>query len=430
MSNSDLSRRGSLAAILAGGAFVAGGRAAVAGLPDPLSGAALYKDVGTYDALGEHRTATPGDVATSHWLARELKRAGLAVSLQPFAFPLFEPVKCEIGLARVSIAAFPAWPVVSTAPTGLSAELAPSDAASLEGKIALLQLAYKPGGSWAIPGYGDAVLDCLHRQARAVVAVTEGPTGGYIAINALPDRYGWSAPVVLAGGSDSQALSAAVGSKVTLTSVGKTNRHTTASNVIARRPGAGKTVVVSTPKSGWFHCAGERGSGIAIFLGLARWLVRETSNDLLFVATSGHEVDQLGSSIFLRAQAPAPENVRLWLHIGANAAVQSTEITPTGITFLGTPERQRQLVVSDSLLSVTRDAFSREPGYQNPVAIGPDNAAGELRVFQKAGYRPLAGLIGMSPLFHTRRDRADVATTPQVLEGTLRAACELMRSLT
>ena len=43
---------------------------------DPMSGDALYQDVVRYDQIGHHRTGTPGDKATSKWVAEELEGAG------------------------------------------------------------------------------------------------------------------------------------------------------------------------------------------------------------------------------------------------------------------------------------------------------------------------------------------------------------------
>ena len=44
-------------------------------------------------------------------------------------------------------------------------------------------------------------------------------------------------------------------------------------NLVARLDrGAARTLIVTTPRSGWFTCAAERGSGVAAWMSLARWL--------------------------------------------------------------------------------------------------------------------------------------------------------------
>jgi hypothetical protein len=154
---------------------------------DPMSGEALYADVRAYDGLGEHRTATTCDDATWRWLAGRLRNAGLAVSLQPFAAPLFEPEHCRIALGGADIAAFPAWPVVPT--PDLDGALAPADAAALGGKIALVSVPTGAGASWAARAAGDTVMGAIGRGAAAVVVVTEGPTGEIIAPTPSPAAF-------------------------------------------------------------------------------------------------------------------------------------------------------------------------------------------------------------------------------------------------
>ena len=45
-----------------------------------------------------------------------------------------------------------------------------------------------------------------------------------------------------------------------------------------------------TPRSGWYSCASERGGGIACWLELMRTLNGRAPRDVLFVASSGHEL--------------------------------------------------------------------------------------------------------------------------------------------
>jgi len=425
-----VSRRRSLEWLLAAAASSASPPAAAEGKSDPFGGTGLYKLVQDYDALGEHRAASPGDAATTLWLSKQLATAGLKVTRQSFPVSLYRPTTCRVELGDGAVEAFPAWPPVATSAMGLRGSLATLGAGSLEGKVALVRLAFHPGGSWATPGYGDAVRAALDRGAPAVVAVTDGPTGEIIALNAATDRFAWTAPVVIVGGRDGDRLAAAAasGATVTLISYGKFDSAVHAENVVGRREGRGPTVVVTTPKSGWFHCAGERGSGIALFIAAAQWLVRETSCDLLFGASSAHELDFLGSDYFLKASAPPPDQVRLWLHLGANAAVQAVSIDADGVRPLGKPAPGR-LTASEALLPAARKAFAGQPGYESPVAFTAQSAVGELVVFQKGGYRTFVGLLGGSPLFHTRLDRTPIATSADVLDSTARAMGGLLRAV-
>jgi len=95
-----------------------------------MTGEALYEDVRTYDRLGEHRAATETDEATSAWLERRLRQAGLTVSRQSFPAPLFQPSDCRLEVEGRSIAAFPAWPVTPSPAAGVSCALAPAATAA------------------------------------------------------------------------------------------------------------------------------------------------------------------------------------------------------------------------------------------------------------------------------------------------------------
>lgn len=424
---SQIGRREALA-LLAGAGSLAGASLARAQTRDPLSGAAMMEDVKAYDALGEHRTATAADDATSLWLARRLGQAGLKASLQPFRAPLFVPARCELRVADQVVPAFPGWPVTATPEGGVSAPLAAHDDPAIAGKIAVARLPYRQGGSWAAHGFGDLMLQIAVRGPSAIVAVTEGPTGGVIALNAVPSRFRWPVPVVIAGGRYGEQLSslAAGGAPARLVSTGTSTPAATATNVVARRPGRGETLVVSTPKSGWFHCAGERGTGVAVFIALAGWLARRTDADLLFVAFSGHELDEMGGAHFMATAAPAPQSVRVWLHIGANAAMQPLSVA-NGVARPVPPSGpDRRVTATPSALGAAQRAFTAAAGYGAPRLINEVNAVGELSIFRTAGYQALAGLLGANPLFHTRADRADVATTPAVLARVAGAARDFL----
>ena len=121
---------------------------------------------------------------------------------------------------------------------------------------------------------------------------------------------------------DAERLRASVGDKVTLRLTGRMDEAAEAVNVARRlvRNEEADWSVISTPSSGWFTCAGERGPGIAALLALAEWAhARPDSLHYLFVATSGHELDFLGARLFHEAQlAPPPERTQVWLHLSAS----------------------------------------------------------------------------------------------------------------
>jgi hypothetical protein len=183
--------------------------------------------------------------------------------------------------------------------------------------------------------------------------------------------------------------------------------------------------VVSTPKSGWLHCAGERGSGIAIWLGLARWLAASTDHNLTVVAASGHEFDGYGGDQFTGRLAPKPADTRLWVAIGANVAAYDFALVDGRIVRQPGPQATRTLGCSGLLLPAAAKAFAGQRGYETPLDLDTQTAPGELGHFRKLRYRPLIGLVAGHPLHHTRLDLADV-TDGAILEPVARGLAAII----
>ncbi|MDB5475817.1 MAG: hypothetical protein JWP49_1328 [Phenylobacterium sp.] len=409
-------RRGAALAGLGAAALPMSARAA----GDPLSGAALYGDVVRYDGFGEHRTGTPGDLATSGWLAKELRTAGYRVEAQAFAQPVFAFQGAYVEAGGRRIEAFPLWtPKAGEAAGPLSPEARP-------GAVAVLSF---PAGTGGALGVADAwrkpVQAAIDAGAAGVVAITENPLGELSAFNVPPGPAPWAVPVVAVAGRDGQALPAGAPARVVLSGA---MRAGASNNLVARRAGPGKPLVISTPKSGWFHCAGERGSGVAIWLGLARHLAARRDLNLVFMAASGHEFDGHGGHLFAEALAPPPAESRGWVHIGANVAAYDFALVDGKITRQATPQAGRRLAVSEALLPAAKAAFAGQVGYAAPADIDVSAAPGEIAEYQRRGYRPLVGIVGAHPLHHTRRDRADV-TGPELLEPVARGLAALIARL-
>jgi hypothetical protein len=385
--------------------------------PDPLSGTALYADVKAYAGLGEHRTGTAGDNATTAWLEKALKAAGYTTERQAFDYPVFELGACDIVLGGRTLESFPYWTPTATPPAGLTAPLSVAGGA---GKIALVDLPPGTGAGLEAPPPAPIVA-AVDSGAVAVIAITENPLGELLAMNRNPKAPAWRCPVLLAAGRDAAALKAAAqaGTLVSVRLEGR-SRPGQAQNVIGRRKGPGKPIVISTPKSGWRHCAGERGSGIAIWLGLAAALATRPDLNLVVVCSAGHEFDGYGAHLFTRAGAPKPADTRLWVAIGANVAVYDHVLKDGKVVRLPGPPKARTIGASAPLIATTAKAFAGQVGYEMPLDLDAHNAPGELATFRKLGYRPLIGLVAASPLHHSAKDLPDV-TGPAMLEPVAKA---------
>lgn len=398
---------------------------ALAAAEDPLSGARLYADVRAYADAGDHRTGTPGDDRVSAWLVRELGRAGYEATSQPFDFPVFNLRRAEVGLAGRSIAAFPLWTPVATGAEGLVARLSTTPAADA---ILVISLPYNPNSSLELPAYAEPLKAAARSGARAVIAITESPVDELVALNAEANAAPWGAPVLLVAGREKSTLLAAAGrgEHATFRLDGTTTRRR-ATNVIARRVRPGPAVVISTPKSGWMRCAGERGSGIAIWLGLARWLAQATDHNLVVIATSGHEFHGYGGH-FAAKLTPAPADTRLWIHLGANIAAYDFGLEDGRLVRRPGPSAARYVACTHDLVSRATAAFAGQPGYRSPIDIDVQRAPGEVALYHRLGYRPILGLVAGHPLHHTPRDLADV-TGPDILEPVARGLQAVLTGL-
>ena len=408
---------------LAGLAAAMGPAMSALAAADPLSGESLYADLKTYAGFGDHRTGTAGDEAVTAWLERELRAAGYAVERQAFEVPVFDLTAAEVWLGEQRLDAFPIWaprPGEASRPLSLTPR---------RGDVAVLSFPYGTGAALGVSdAYRKPIQAAIDAGAAGVVAITENPLGELVAYNTPPEAGPWAVPVLGVAGRDGPALvaaaRAAAPARLRIAGTPKTGR---AENVVASRQGRGKPLLVSTPKSGWFHCAGERGSGLAIWLGLARHLAG-SGRSLVFMSASGHELDGYGGHMFAHGRAPTPADSAGWVHIGANVAAYDFALRDGRIIRQDGPQAGRRLAVSDSLLSAARAAFAGQPSYEAPLDIDIQSAPGEIAEYQRLGYAPLVGMVGLHPLHHTRRDLPDV-TGPELLEPVARGLAAVIDAL-
>ena len=397
----------------------------------PLSGEKLFDDVISYYNLGEHRTATDVDLRTSGWLVEQLRAAGLRATTQSFSLRQFSIKQTRLTIDENSIRAFPLWFPVATGQNPRTAELAFLDTTagnrSLRDKVALATFPASAGGAMQEGSIHSRIVHAAaNAGATAVVAITESATKEIVALNSPAGSAPWPIPVVVVGQRDEAALTAALRSntRIKLLLDGEDQSDARARNVIARAEHGKDLIVVSTPQSGWFRCAGERGPGIALFLGLARWASRRTSgSSFLFISSSGHELGGLGMKAFLNQLAPGPERVLCWIHLGAGIATYRWDETPTGLRRLKEADPNRLLMARSDLIPDLTSTFSGLTG----LAPANDRAVGEYGLMLKAGYR-VFGIAAAHRFHHTPAD-SPVTTGPEILEPVGRSLIRTIEAL-
>ncbi|TWI65705.1 hypothetical protein IQ16_05445 [Bradyrhizobium huanghuaihaiense] len=391
---------------------------------DVLSGASLYEDVSRYASFGLHRFGSPGDRATADWIAGEMKQAGFDVSFQPVVLGRQYVVEqARVEAAGTAVEATPVWwPPEDRASFHLSAPLARDG--DVAGKILWLDLPFDRG-AYLGPTHRAAISDATAKKPAAILLMIGNPADDRFAYNVTQEDAPWLVPVIVVGATSRAAFERALaaGAPVTVDVKGHYERDVAGRNVIAEiGAGRGRTVVVSTPMTGWYTCVCERGPGIANFLALARTVAAEKwPAHFVFIATAGHEIGHGGMELFLKHGAPAPKDTLAWIHFGSsNACYALAEGVRTE-----RPEEERYLVLSKSAVGLTDEAFAKVAAKR---LVTEKQAVGELRDVHAAGYANFLGMAGRHRTFHTPSDDL-TATGPEILEPVARAFVDAARKI-
>lgn len=363
-------------------------RAALA-LPNPEEVAArrrVARVVREYDAQGIHRTATDVDEASAHWLANQLQAAGVEAKLESFPINRVDLDDTFLDIDGRRIGGVPLFDTGFTESAGFSGRLG---VVGSNAEIGLFEASPQDGTDRSGP-----LRQALDGSYKAVVIVTRGGRPGLSLINASRFLTPSGAPALQVSSVEADWLRerAAAGVSARLVATA-TRRLADAFNVVGRIPGSDPVaapLVVMTPRSGWWTCAGERAGGIAAWLETARAVsVAKPARDVLFLASSGHELGQIGLDAYLENRAALVGQAKLWLHYGANiGAGRQIRLQPADA------EAQSQGVAALSQHGLVASQVV-------PLGTAPGGEAGT--IFRRHG-RYLS-LQGDNPLFHNPADR-------------------------
>jgi hypothetical protein len=343
-------------------------------------GDTLYRLVESYAGLGDHRTGTQVDDATRAWVGAELAQRGARVEEVAFDFPRYVATG-ELTAAGRPVPIVPLW----YSGVGNVTEVEP-DVHPLE----------------VVGGYLPMGLDDTLAAARAsgapVVLATSPPDGALVAINREPVTDPDGPMAVLAPGRALAALAAGP-TRLTLRAGEEPGRSATVVGRFGDDDAA--PVVVTTPLTGWFGCAGERGTGVAVALELSAALARRLP--VLVVGTTGHELGHLGARHWLGRGERL--DARAVLHLGASVAA-------------GTPGGDFS-PLRFAMTTLDGPAADRVAGALGLARL-PVRAAGEIWPGEGEEWRrlgvPVLSVTGAFPHFHTPDDVPPAVTDPVLLE--------------
>jgi len=350
-----------------------------------------------YEQQGFHRTATDVDIRSGDWLFDRIKAVGLVPQRESFPLNRVDPVAAALIVGDQRMEGLPLFDAAFTDAAGVRGRLGPlgSDAA-----IGVTEAPPNTAGAGAL---GDARRKGGH---AAIVCVTRGARPGLCPNNADSFTTPFGPPVLQVSSEYGASLAESARAGANAHLVAHVARTPAASfNVTATASGVDSTLpplVVMTPRSGWYACASERGGGIACWLELARALgAKRAPRDVVFVASSGHELGHLGINAFVDRRPDSVRRSAGWMHFGANigAAVDpGTNIQASDDRF-------------ESILETALTAAGIRIDRRNPRGTIPN---GEAEVVHRGGGRYLS-VIGRNGLFHNPDDRGSHTMNPSAI---------------
>jgi hypothetical protein len=320
----------------------------------------------------------------------------------------------------VDLEALPFWWMPDKTPSfSVSAPFATKQDAG--GRLVWLKMLYD-GLAYLGDKHRSAIRAAANRSPSAIIVTIENAANDIFTYNVDQSDPAWPVPVVIVADKHRALLETAEqkGSPVGITVKGRYDRDISGRNAIGRLDrGASQTIVISTPTTGWFDGACERGAGIANFLAMARFAAASKLDvNFLFVATAGHEIGHGGMEIFLERAPPRPQDVLAWIHFGSSNACYGWMKSAAGwVTDKKVEPMQRRIVSSPSLARLATSTLAAVEAHR---VVADRAAPGELRDVKAAGYPNFIGIVGRHLFFHTPADTT-ATTGPEVLETVARA---------
>ncbi len=370
-----------------------------------------------YAAFGNKASGGQGDNECGEWIANDLAGMGYAIGRQSFDIGWFESDRSTLTVEGQSFRLL----AQSDAAVDITAPLVwdGDPSAVYKESLVIHELPYARWSSLADRRIAAALTRLAAHDPAGVVIVANGPTGEALALN-RPGHVENPLPIVTMAPTDASLLGRAP--QIARLCISGSGGKRRAFNLIARLDrGAEKDIVISTPRSGWFGCVGERGPGLAIWMVLAAWLA-ETADavNITMLCSSGHERGHAGMEMFLAEGAPSPATTALWLHLGANCATLDWHEADGRLAPLSSADPQRFLLASEPLLDIARSSFAGLAGLQDPYPL-TDNGAGEIADVAKGGYANAAGIFGAHRFHHAISDDSRTVS-PKLVEQVLKSA--------
>ena len=340
-----------------------------------------------------------------------MRQIAIEPAREEFSLNRVDPVEASLAANGRRIEGLPLFDGGFTGTAGIEGRLGSLDSDAPFGFVEITPNAQEAGA------LGDARRGNRH---QAIVVITRGAHSGLCPSNADSFLRPFGPPVLQVAGEEASFLAdcARQDTRVLLTArVERTQAR--AFNVVALIPGTDKSaapLIVMTPRSGWWWCASERGGGLACWLEIMR-AVHDTkpARDVLFVASSGHELGHLGLDAFIERRSGVVPRAKAWVHLGANIGAAQG---PANI--LQASDDEMEAMMADAMTKAGLRIDRRHPRGVEPL--------GEAANVHRGGGRFIS-IIGKNNLFHSPDDRGPDVIDLNVIERFATAFAAVTTSL-
>jgi hypothetical protein len=392
--------------------------------PDPLSTASLMSTIDQYGSSPNHYSGTQADWSEENSVAEQFIADGLKVNSIAYNFPRFQPTHISLSVDSTYFPASALAPLLYSGVTGPEGIKAPLEAVAenaitnaAKEKIVVVSALSKSSIAASVP-------KAIAAGAVAEVFVTNS-LDNFPAWEDVNSRQGTgSLPVILIGKkSGAELVADATAGKEAVFTLQAELGTATDYDVWGELPGVdtSRKVIVGTPVSSMVPSASERGGGVAVLLGLARHYAEEPrsqrSENLVFLATSGHEVGFLGLPALLQQEGSWFTSADAYVHLGASIGAYNGVENPDGsVTVTGGTAKSLTLHNSENPLlettSLNAFAAAGQPLKNSAMHLG---GSGEQVYAYQEGVPEVSANSG-SLWFHTAADLPSVVA-PEILTG-------------
>lgn len=354
-----------------------------------------------WDAIGWHRTGTPGDRRALEWLSAELREIGLPAQRDSLGLERRTDTCCVLGIrdGGMKFLGSSLFDAPTTPPGGIHGRLVPIEQ---DGEIGFTEL--RPDAA-TTGGEPFAQIRARSRHSAIVVATRSGD-GELAPLNAPAYRSPYGPPVIQVAGRHMEALMhLALHAAHATVEIQVTSVSTFSWNLVSKFSGSNESlspVLVITPRTSWYESVAERGGGLAAWLalGIAGTQSGQGSaghgflRNVELLATTGHEIGHLGIRHHLSERLSVADTPRphVAIHLGANLGAQS----PQGLNLRAT-QPSHALTMQAALIAA---GYPPEHIHIRPI----ESAVGEARDLIANGIDTLS-LVGENLLFHAPGDR-------------------------